>query len=61
MSNLVEIQDLNVNFRTPHGQVHAIRNLNLDIPQNKILGIVGESGSGKTTLAMGLLRLEGGR
>ena len=57
MSNLVEIQDLNVNFRTPHGQVHAIRNLNLDIPQNKILGIVGESGSGKSTIIWTVTRL----
>ena len=57
MSNLVEIQDLNVNFRTPHGQVHAIRDLNLDIPQNKILGIVGESGSGKSTVIWTITRL----
>ena len=57
MSNLVEIQDLNDNFRTPHGQVHAIRDLNLDIPQNKILGIVGESGSGKSTVIWTITRL----
>ncbi|HIA76790.1 MAG TPA: ABC transporter ATP-binding protein [Gammaproteobacteria bacterium] len=57
MSKLVEIQNLSVNFRTPHGQVHALRDVNLNIPQNQILGIVGESGSGKSTVIWTVTRL----
>ena len=57
MSKLVEIQNLSVSFRTPHGRVHALREINLDIPQNKILGIVGESGSGKSTVIWTVTRL----
>ncbi|SVB25994.1 uncharacterized protein METZ01_LOCUS178848, partial [marine metagenome] len=57
VSKLVEIKNLSVSFRTPHGRVHALRDINLDIPQNKILGIVGESGSGKSTVIWTVTRL----
>ena len=36
---------------------HAVRGLNLVLPQNKIVGLVGESGSGKSTTGMMALRL----
>ncbi|TIO12429.1 MAG: ABC transporter ATP-binding protein [Mesorhizobium sp.] len=55
---LLEIRDLNLDFGTPRGRVHALRNVSLDVPAGQVVGIVGESGSGKSTLAytvMGLL------
>ncbi|TIN74621.1 ABC transporter ATP-binding protein [Mesorhizobium sp.] len=57
-STLLEIRDLNLDFGTPRGRIHALRNVSLDVPAGQVLGIVGESGSGKSTLAytvMGLL------
>ncbi|RWK40685.1 ABC transporter ATP-binding protein [Mesorhizobium sp.] len=55
---LLEIRGLSLDFGTPRGRVHALRNVSLDVPGAQVLGIVGESGSGKSTLAytvMGLL------
>ena len=37
--------------------VSAVRNVDLILPQNKIVAVVGESGSGKTTTGMLALRL----
>ena len=64
MSNLVEIQNLSVSFRTPHGQVHALRDINLDIPDGEFTVLVGPSGCGKTTclrVAAGLEPIQEGR
>lgn len=55
---LLQIRDLNLDFGTPRGRIHALRNISLDVPAGQVVGIVGESGSGKSTLAytvMGLL------
>ncbi|RWI66732.1 ABC transporter ATP-binding protein [Mesorhizobium sp.] len=55
---LLEICELNLDFGTPRGRIHALRNVSLDVPAAQVVGIVGESGSGKSTLAytvMGLL------
>ena len=42
-------------------RVHNLKNINLDIPLNKIVGIAGVSGSGKSSLALGVLYAEGSR
>ncbi len=44
-------------FSVFHGQTPALRNLTMDIPANRILGIIGPSGSGKTTFLRALNRL----
>ncbi len=54
---LVEIQDLSVSFRTPEGQVDAVRNISLTINQGEILALVGESGSGKSVTALSIPQL----
>ena len=40
-----------------YANISAVKNVNLIIPQNKIVALVGESGSGKTTTGMLALRL----
>ena len=47
---ILAIDNLNVRFDTPDGEVHAVRGINLHINPGECLAVVGESGSGKTTL-----------
>ena len=42
-------------------RVHNLKNINVEIPLNKIVGIAGVSGSGKSSLALGVLYSEGSR
>ena len=42
-------------------KVHNLKNIDVDIPLNKIVGIAGVSGSGKSSLALGVLYAEGSR
>ena len=42
-------------------RVHNLKNIDVDIPLNKIVGIAGVSGSGKSSLALGILYAEGSR
>ena len=42
-------------------KVHNLKNINVNIPLNKIVGIAGVSGSGKSSLALGVLYAEGSR
>lgn len=42
-------------------KVHNLKNIDLDIPLYKIVGIAGVSGSGKSSLALGVLYAEGSR
>ena len=57
MANAVDIKNLSVEFRTDHGIVKALNNLDLSIAHGKTLGLVGETGAGKTTTGLSLLRL----
>lgn len=42
-------------------KVHNLKNINVDVPLHKIVGIAGVSGSGKSSLALGVLYAEGSR
>lgn len=42
-------------------RVHNLKNIDVDIPLGKIVGIAGVSGSGKSSLALGVLYTEGPR
>ena len=42
-------------------KVHNLKNIDVEIPLNRIVGIAGVSGSGKSSLALGVLYAEGSR
>ncbi len=42
-------------------KVHNLKNIDVNVPLNKIVGIAGVSGSGKSSLALGVLYAEGSR
>ena len=42
-------------------RVHNLRNIDVDIPLNELVGVAGVSGSGKSSLALGTLYAEGSR
>ena len=42
-------------------RVHNLKNIDVDIPLNRLVGIAGVSGSGKSSLALGVLYAEGSR
>ncbi|MDR2128226.1 MAG: ABC transporter ATP-binding protein [Burkholderiaceae bacterium] len=56
---LLDVQHLNVRFRSRSGSHHAVKNLVFSIAQGETLALVGESGCGKSTTALALLRLLG--
>lgn len=57
MEFVLAFRDLTIDFVTPRGDVHALRNVSLAVPRKQILGIVGESGCGKSTLILAALNL----
>ena len=57
METLLDIQGLSVDFSTPRGRVHALRDISIAVRKGRILGVVGESGSGKSTLIWAVMRL----
>ncbi len=49
------------NIEVRGARVHNLKNLDVDIPLHRIVGIAGVSGSGKSSLALGVLYAEGSR
>ena len=50
----IKIKNLEFQYEGPHS-AKVLKNINLEIPENKVTAIVGVSGSGKTTLVKLLL------
>ncbi len=58
MSNeLLNIQNLHVEYRTDLETVYAVNGISLTLDRRETLGLVGETGAGKTTTALSVLRL----
>src|SRR5580698_4449813 len=59
---VLRLEDLNVTFSTPDGEVPAVRDFSLVVGRGECVGVVGESGAGKSQAflaAMGLLASNG--
>ena len=54
---VLDISGLDVTFATDGGDVHAVKDLSLQVAAGEVLAIVGESGSGKTVTARTVLGL----
>ncbi len=55
--SLLELADLRVTYRSDHGDVPAVRGVDLTIERGETVGLAGESGCGKSTIAAAVLRL----
>jgi peptide/nickel transport system ATP-binding protein len=55
--SLLELRDLRVTYRSDHGDVPAVRGVDLTIERGETVGLAGESGCGKSTIAGAVLRL----
>jgi oligopeptide transport system ATP-binding protein len=57
MADLLNVQDLETQFRTREGTVHAVNGVSFALKEGEVLGIVGESGCGKSVSMLSILRL----
>lgn len=54
---LLDIQDLQIEYRTERGPVRAVDGVSFSIAPGEVFGLAGESGSGKSTIAMAIMRV----
>ncbi len=57
MANLIEVRNLQTQFFTQDGIVHAVNGITYEVAEGETVAIVGESGSGKSVGVMSLIRL----
>jgi len=57
MEPILELQNLEVNFNTLDGVVHAVNGISYGVKPGETLGIVGESGCGKSVSVLSIMRL----
>jgi peptide/nickel transport system ATP-binding protein len=53
--NLLEVEDLAVDFLADEGVVQAVRGVTFAVPHGKTVALVGESGSGKSVISQAVL------
>ncbi|UQZ83063.1 Oligopeptide transport ATP-binding protein OppD [Paenibacillus konkukensis] len=57
MTDLLEVQELCIEYASPRGVVRAADRVSFTIGKGEIFGLAGESGCGKSTTAFGICRL----
>ena len=57
MTNLLEINNLSVDFPSRRGQVAAVNKVSITVAKGEVLGLVGESGAGKSTVGNSIINL----
>ena len=60
MDEIREIREIS-EIRIRGARTHNLKNINLDLPRNRLIVITGLSGSGKSSLAFDTLYAEGQR
>lgn len=54
---LLDVINLEVQYHTDGGIVHAVNDVSFNLNKKEIIGLVGETGAGKTTIALSIMRL----
>ncbi len=57
MPNVLEVKNLETNFHTQDGTVHAVNGISFNLAEGETLGVVGESGCGKSVTMLSVLGL----
>ncbi len=55
---MIKLKQVSKTFDTKSGNVHAVKDVNLEIQDGEIFGIIGFSGAGKSTLVRCINLLE---
>jgi peptide/nickel transport system ATP-binding protein len=55
--NLLEVDDLNIRFKTKKGYVNAVEHLSFSMKKGELLALVGESGCGKSVTSLAIMDL----
>ncbi|MEE8333410.1 MAG: ABC transporter ATP-binding protein, partial [Alphaproteobacteria bacterium] len=57
MTDLLNVENLKVEFRLHEAVIKAVDGVSFRVPQNKTVALVGESGSGKSVVSQSIMRI----